>query len=102
MGAVQDETPLRLSEQVKFTVTSELFQPAAFGAGLATAEMAGGVLSMFTVTDTVALNPAMFTAVPITTWFLPSMVTCTGGVHEAIPRRSEQVKLTVTLELFQE
>src|SRR5258708_57295 len=30
-GELQDVTPLVASEQVKFTVTSELFQPAAFG-----------------------------------------------------------------------
>ena len=65
-GAGQDAIPLKLSEHVKVIVTLELFQPAAFAAGLADAETTGAVLSIFRVTDVVALNPAVFTAIPDT------------------------------------
>src|SRR5437660_1225464 len=94
--------PLSVSEQVNVTVVLELFQPAAFGGGLTVAETSGSVLSILRVTDVLALNPALFTAVPITTWYLPSVATGTGEVQEATPRMgSEQLKVTVTLELFQ-
>jgi len=49
-GAGQLAIPLKLSVQVKVTVTLLLFQPAALGAGVAVAVMAGAVLSRFTVT----------------------------------------------------
>ena len=42
--------PDRLSEQVKWTVTSSLYQPLPFGDKVAAAEMVGWVLSMLTVT----------------------------------------------------
>src|SRR2546428_10001750 len=64
-------------------------------------EMTGGVLSRFTVTDAVAVFPALSTAVPFTTWFAPSVVTATGDGQTAIPLvLSAHVKLTVALELF--
>jgi hypothetical protein len=101
-GVGQEETPLKLSEQAKVTVTLELFQPAAFAGGLAEAETAGAVLSIFTVPDVVALNPALFTAVPVAPWFAPSLVNETGELQEAIPRmKSAQLKVIVAFELFQ-
>jgi hypothetical protein len=100
-GAVQEVVPLVSSEQAKLTVVSELFHPAAFGAGVTFAMMVGGVLSNFTRTDTVAVFPAVSTAVPTTDWPAVSVVIVTGGVQEAIPLVVlEQVKVTVGLDLF--
>jgi len=65
-GAGQLATPLVLSEQVKFTVTLELFQPVALGVGVAEAEMVGRVLSTLTETEMLALIPALLTADPVT------------------------------------
>ena len=65
-------------------------------------EIVGGVLSRLTVTDVVALFPALSVTVPDTTWFAPSFVTKIGDGQNATPLvLSEHVKLTVTLELFQ-
>jgi len=99
--AGQETTPLRLSAQVKPTVTLELFQPAALAAGFEVAVMVGGVLSSLTVTDVVAVNPAVFRAVPEITRFAPSVETVTGAEHELIPTLSEQLNVTVTSELSQ-
>ena len=101
-GRVHEVVPLVSSEHEKLTVVSELFHPAAFGVGVTVAAMLGGVLSSFTVTDTVAVFPAVSTAVPTTTWPAVSVVTVTGEVQEAIPLVVlEQVKVTVGLDLFQ-
>jgi hypothetical protein len=59
--------PLAESEHVNVTVTTELFHPAAFGAGAVVAVIVGGVLSTRTVTDVVAVLPALSLAVPETT-----------------------------------
>src|SRR5262249_33823653 len=83
-------------------VTSDLFQPAAFGAGLACAEIVGGVRSMAKVTLALAVLPALSTACPVTTWLAPSVLTATGAGQLAIPEvASVQVNVTVTLVLFQ-
>jgi len=55
------------SLHVKVTVTLELFQPFAFGAGDEVAEIVGGVLSMLSVMLAVALLPAKSVAVPFIT-----------------------------------
>jgi len=87
---------------VNVTVTFELFHPVAFGGGVMTADIVGGVLSRLTVVAAVAEFPALSTAVPATIWPAPSPLTVTGVGHDAIPLRlSEQAKETVTLELFQ-
>src|SRR5262249_44059786 len=84
------------------TVTLELFQPAAFGAGALAAEISGGVMSILTTTAVLALKPAWFTAVPVTVCFAPSFVTGTGWGEGVMAKTgSEQVKLTVRLVLFQ-
>ena len=57
-GPLQDPIPLIPSEQTKLTVGLELFHPAAFRAGVTLPTMLGGVLSSFTVADTVAVLPA--------------------------------------------
>ena len=63
-GAEQLAIPERESLQAKFTVTLLLFQPAELGAGETVATIAGGVLSMLTVTVIVAVLPTLFVAVP--------------------------------------
>ena len=45
LGSEQEDTPLRLSEQSKLTVTSVLFQPLAVGKGEREDETVGAVLS---------------------------------------------------------
>jgi hypothetical protein len=50
---------------VNVTVTLALFQPLAFGVGLTLAVIDGGVLSMLTVTDAIAVFPALSVAVPL-------------------------------------
>ena len=60
----------------------------------------GGVLSILSVTEAVALRPALSVAVREMTWFAPSVVVTTGWgqVTGAVP--PAQVKVTVTSELF--
>ena len=54
------------SAQLKLTVTSTLFQPKAFGAGLRLPVITGLVLSIFTVTLPTALTlPALSVQVPL-------------------------------------
>ena len=79
-----------------------LFHPNAFGAGETAGVIEGGVLSSFTVTEVVAVFPAPSVAVPLTTWFDPSVETETGIVQEAMPEvASWHVNVTVTLAWFQ-
>ncbi|PYT15884.1 MAG: hypothetical protein DMF51_05900 [Acidobacteria bacterium] len=102
IGGVTVSMPESASEATKDTRTSWLFQPLAFAAGTPTARTSGGVVSMFSVTLTVALLPFRSVAVPLTTWFAPSAVTSTGPGQVAIPTpASAQVKLTWTAVLFQ-
>ena len=56
--------PLKPSLQVKVTVTTALSQPFWFGAGAMAAEIFGGVRSILTLTETVAVLPALSRAVP--------------------------------------
>src|SRR5713101_5658661 len=101
-GAGHEATPLSASPQVNVTVTIELFQPAASGGGLMVPEIAGGVLSRFTVRDAGAVFPARSVAVPEMTWLAPSVLTVIGDGQEATPLvLSEHVKLNVTSELYQ-
>jgi hypothetical protein len=55
--AGQDATPLSWSAQVNVTVTSEWFQPAAFGVGDTCATIVGGVRSSLTRAVIVAVLP---------------------------------------------
>jgi hypothetical protein len=57
--------PERLSEQVKLTVTSELFHPLAFAVGLRLPLIVGAVLSSFTVTEPLPVLPRRSVAVEI-------------------------------------
>ena len=93
--------PDSVSEQLKLTVAFVVFHPAELGAGETLAEMLGLVSSILTFTLAVAVTPALFVAVPLTTWFAPCVVTETGDGQLCIPTFvSVQVNETVTLELF--
>src|SRR3989442_12781307 len=101
-GSGQRAMPLPPSAHAKLTRTSVLFQPAVFGNGLTTALIVGRLLSMLSVTEAVEALPATSTAVPLTTWPAPSVLTVTGSGHRAIPlTASVHVKLTRTSALFQ-
>jgi hypothetical protein len=64
-------------------------------------ESAGGTLSTLTNAEVSLEFPALSTAVPFT-WLTPCAVTVTGEGHTATPdSESLQLKLTVTLLLFQ-
>jgi hypothetical protein len=81
--------------------TSELFHPAALGAGVTKAEIEGAVLSMFSVTLVLAVLPALSTACPEMVWWAPSVLSVAGGGQLAIPEvASLHVKVTVTVVLF--
>src|SRR3954467_1450164 len=59
---------------------------------------------MLTVAGSVAVLPAVSTAVPVTVWLAPSPVTVWGAVQLAMPDKldwSSQLKVTVTSVLFQ-
>src|SRR5271168_206160 len=90
------------AEQVKVTVTGELFHPAAFGDGETEAVMVGKVFERLMVTDFVAVFPAISVAVPVTCCPAPSVLIVTGEVQLAMPEPlSAHVKLTVALVMFQ-
>jgi hypothetical protein len=61
----------------------------------------GGVRSKLTVTLVVAVFEAVSVAVPVITWFAPSMLTVAGEEQlEMGAPPGRQVNVTVTLELF--
>src|SRR2546428_3599852 len=102
-SAAQLWIPESVSAQLKRTVTSFLYQPAALGELVAAPLIVGAVLSML-IPETVvlALLPALSSAVPLADWAAPSALRVIGLVQLAIPeRRSEQRKLAVTSLLFQ-
>src|SRR5207247_642969 len=75
-----------VSAQVKFTVTSVLFQPLALAAGVRPPVIAGLVLSIFTVTLAIALVlPALSVHVPLTSVPLVSAVRPLPVVQLSIP-----------------
>src|SRR5437660_12238321 len=75
-----------VSAQVKFTVTSVLFQPLALAAGVRPPVITGLVLSIFTVTLAVALAlPALSFYVQLTSVSLVSSVTPLPVVGLAAP-----------------
>ena len=102
IAAGQKAMPESASSHLKLTVTSPLFQPFEFAAGLRVASIDGLVLSIETLATVLALLPALSTAVPSTDWLAPSSETTSSGVQLAIPERpSVQSKWTVTSMLFQ-
>ena len=101
-AAAQFATPERLSAQMNITVTFPLFQPLPFAAGVRLAMIVGAVLSMLTVAGSACLLPALSSAVPVTSWPWPSVVTVCGAVQLLMPASaSAQVNVTVTSPLFQ-
>jgi len=66
MGEGFPVAPESASVQVNVTVTGDLFQPAALGSGEGEAVMTGGVLSIFRITQTVAVFPEVSVTVPQT------------------------------------
>src|SRR3954468_9399001 len=66
LSAVLEATPESASLPANETVTSLLYQPLMFAARSAAAVAGGGVLSSLTVTESVALLPALSAAVPPT------------------------------------
>src|SRR5439155_221987 len=95
------------SAQLKPTVTSTLFQPKAFGAGLRLPVITGFVLSIFTVTLAIALVlPALSVHVPLTSVPLVSAVRPLPVVQLSIPllivpASPLSLKVTATSVLFQ-
>ena len=65
----------------KVTVTGVLFQPLLLGLGVAVAVIIGGVIPIFSVTFAVLVFPALSVAVPVMTWFAPSVLTTMGAVQ---------------------
>src|SRR5688572_20864003 len=102
-GAEQTSTPDSSSDPMKLTVTSVLFQPFEFAAGVALALAVGSVLSMFKpLTVVLAEFPASSTAFPLADCPAPSPVRVVFGPQDATPERlSLHVNETVTSVLFQ-
>src|SRR5712691_1531708 len=101
---VQLLMPDSASEQVMLTVTLELFQPAAFAAGLRVAAIVGAVLSSLTVADPLLLLPSRSAAVAVFTVPAVSAVTesVAGVGPEPTPEpASDADQLMFTLALFQ-
>src|SRR5207247_1404919 len=96
-----------VSAQVKFTVTSVLFQPLALAAGVRPPVIAGLVLSIFTVPLAIALVlPAVSVHVSLPSVPLVSAVTLLPVVLLStplctVPAAPPLVKLTETSVLFQ-
>jgi hypothetical protein len=102
IGCGHDTTPAPASSHVNDTVTSVLFQPAAFADGDAVAVIVGARVSRLTVTEVVAVLPARSRAVPLTLWFAPSVDTMvSGGQYSTPDPASPHANVTVTSFLFQ-
>jgi hypothetical protein len=94
------ETPESASETVPATVTAGSVKLAP-SAGEETVK-AGALLSILRVTAAVAVFPAASVTVPLTTWPTPSEeTTCAAGQDATAALPAAQVKVTITLLLFQ-
>src|SRR3954447_11882048 len=104
--------PLSVSAQLKLTVTSLLFQPSAFGAGVRIAEIVGGVVSILTVSFAVWPLEALSETEQWTAWMpSPETETCQGldvpvtvagepsTVQVGAPSRAEPESLALTATL---
>jgi len=97
VGAVQLAMPAPLSAQVNETVTSLLCQPLALGSGVDVVLMVGAALSRWMVIVALALLPLRSVALPLISWFAPSLLMSCGGVQVAIPESTSlQSNETVT------
>jgi hypothetical protein len=103
VGAEEDLTPDVASPGVKETVTSVLFQPFAFAAGVREPMIVGAVLSSLTTTEPVPVFPTLsVTVVDLVT--VPSVVTVSADGETVLtpePPASAPVQVTVTSDLFQ-
>src|SRR5436190_1362661 len=104
VGPLHVFTPDGLSEQLKPTVTSVLFQPLTFAAGLRVPVMPGADLSSFTVTEPVPLLPSRSVAVDV--FVTPAVLALTesdSGVGPLATPEPASVALQAmpTLPLFQ-
>ena len=101
-GAGHEAIPDRSSAQTNVTVVLPFSHPVAVGSGAMVAEIVGAVLSMLSVTLAAAVLPALSTAVPVTTWPCPSVLTSREAGHVATPDpESLHAKLTWTSVRFQ-
>src|SRR5438094_6025471 len=89
LSAAQLWIPESVSAQLKCTVTSLLYQPAALGEVVAAPLIVGAVLSML-IPETVVLVllPALSVAVPVADWAAPAARRVTGLGQLAIPDRT--------------
>ncbi len=104
-GLVEGSMPDRASAAVHSIVTSPLYHPSPLGLEVGVPLKVGALLSMLMLlTVALALLPATSDAVPVTTWFSPSLLTVVGPGQPptaAMPEReSLQTKLTTTSLLF--
>ena len=103
VGPEEDLSPDVASLGVKETVTSVLFQPLVFAAGVRLPVMVGAVLSRFTVTEPEPVLPTLSVTVVVLVTAVPSVVTeSVAGetVFTPEPPVSEPDHVTVTLDLF--
>ncbi len=99
---VTADTPDKASLHVKLTVTGPLFQPFELGGTDLELVMIGCVRStLILVWELLAEFPALSMHVPVTDWPPPSPRFELDGVLNTPERASVQVKLTVTVTLFQ-
>jgi hypothetical protein len=98
-SGVQLAIPDVASVQSKWTVTSWLYQPTAFGGVVAEPVIRGATVSIASgPTRTLAVLPATSTAVPVTDWSRPSRSSVIGAGQVLMPdSASEQVKTTRTV-----
>ena len=95
---MQETIPDIASEHAKETVTAALFQPSAFGAGVALPPIVGAVASLFMVTDWELDPPALVAAhVSVVPAVLVLIVVGTQPLEDVIAdSASVTVQLTVT------
>ena len=100
-GGEHDATPDPSSEHAKLTLTSVLFQPLPFGAGVAPPTIVGAVSSMRIVMSVVVVLPA-WSVIVCASVVKPSAPTTWSPGHDVTPDRSSlHVQCTVTGPLYQ-
>ena len=102
IGDGQVATPDKVSEHVNVTVAlCPKMIPLAFGAGETEALIVGGVSSIFSVMEVLAVFLAASVTVPEIDWFAPSVLTTCWGEQLVIGAAAGvHWKLTVTVLLF--
>src|SRR4029079_3542657 len=97
------EVPDSASPAVHATVTSPLYQPAAFGDVVGEPSRVGATLSMLIpLTVVLAVLSALSVTVPVTDWFAPLVLNVVGADEVLTPEvASLGANETVTSVLFQ-